>query len=67
MKKINVGAGGEWQSDGWDVLDNGPSNYGEPWNFEENVGKLICPRKNMTSYFVVICLSMCLISGLKKQ
>ena len=50
MKKINVGAGGEWQSDGWDVLDNGPVTMVSHGNFEENVGKLICPRKNMTSF-----------------
>ena len=31
MKKINVGAGGDWRVEGWDVLDNGPSEYGEPW------------------------------------
>ena len=55
MKKINVGAGGEWQSDGWDVLDNGPSNYGEPWKFR---GK--CWETNLPSekYDILFCSHM---------
>ncbi len=31
MHKINIGAGSTWFAEGWEVLDNAPGNYMEPW------------------------------------
>jgi len=30
-RKINIGAGTTWYAAGWDVLDNAPGKYKEPW------------------------------------
>ncbi len=30
-RKINIGGGSIWFSEGWDVLDNAPVEYGKPW------------------------------------
>jgi predicted SAM-dependent methyltransferase len=30
-RKINIGAGTAWQARGWEVLDNMPGVYGQPW------------------------------------
>lgn len=30
-RKINIGAGRQWYSEGWEVLDNAPDRYDEPW------------------------------------
>lgn len=30
-RKINIGAGPQWYADTWEVLDNAPGSYEEPW------------------------------------
>ena len=30
-RKINIGAGTAWYAEGWEVLDNAPGQYKEPW------------------------------------
>ena len=30
-RKINIGAGTSWYAEGWEVLDNAPGRYKEPW------------------------------------
>ena len=55
MKKINIGAGGDWRVEGWDVLDNGPSEYNKPWKHR---GKCWDTKLPSGTYDLVICSHM---------
>ena len=50
MKKINIGAGAFWRSDGWETLDNAPSSYSYKW---QHYGKCWDTKLKSNSYEIV--------------
>ena len=50
MKKINIGAGAFWKSDGWETLDNAPASYSKKW---QHFGKCWDTKLESNSYEIV--------------
>ena len=50
MKKINIGAGSLWRSDGWETLDNAPTSYPKKW---QHYGKCWDIKLKSNSYDIV--------------
>lgn len=50
MKKINIGAGNLWKSDGWETLDNAPTPYPNKW---QHYGKCWDTKLNSNFYDIV--------------
>ena len=50
MKKINIGAGAMWRSDGWETLDNAPTSYPKKW---QHYGKCWDIKLKSNSYDIV--------------
>lgn len=55
MRKVNIGAGWGWKAEGWDVLDNNPSNYDPSWKFR---GKCWDSSLATNTYDIVFCSHM---------
>tara|TARA_Y100000022_G_scaffold28361_1_gene21895 strand:- start:2106 stop:2975 length:870 start_codon:yes stop_codon:yes gene_type:complete len=54
-KKINIGSGSSWYSEGWETLDNGPGDYSQEW---QNKGKCWDTNLKSNSYDVVFTSHM---------
>tara|TARA_X000000950_G_scaffold258510_1_gene326058 strand:+ start:14016 stop:14885 length:870 start_codon:yes stop_codon:yes gene_type:complete len=50
VKKINIGAGNLWKSDGWETLDNAPTSYPNKW---QHYGKCWDTKLNSNFYDIV--------------
>ena len=54
-KKINIGSGSSWYSEGWETLDNGPGDYSKGWKHR---GKCWDTKLKSYSYNVVFTSHM---------
>ena len=54
MKKINIGAGAFWRSDGWETLDNAPVHILINGSTMVNVGILSLNQIHMKLFLLVI-------------